>query len=397
MINHQKKIPLSVPSLRGNELKYVTECIETEWVSSVGSYVNRFEEAIASFLGISSAVACVNGTAALHLAMILCNVQQNDEVIVPTITFIAPANAVRYVGAEPVFLDCDEKLNIDPQKLEDCLKECYTKAPQGATGVINKKTGRCLKAIVVVHVFGHPVDIEPIRKLADLYQLKIIEDATESLGSFYSSLQGKKYMAGTVGDVACLSFNGNKIITTGGGGMLLTHDKTLAEKARHLSTQAKSDPLYYDHDMVGFNYRLTNIQAALGVAQMEQLESFVRIKRENFYKYQELLQDIKGLSLIEEPAYAKSNYWHYALIVDDPERAQLRDHLVKSLRVQGIEVRPLWRPNHLQKPYHHSFAYEPTRALWYGDRVLNLPCSVSLTDDDIHHVATTIRGLYGNA
>ena len=196
MINHQKKIPLSVPSLRGNELKYVTECIETEWVSSVGSYVNRFEEAIASFLGISSAVACVNGTAALHLAMILCNVQQNDEVIVPTITFIAPANAVRYVGAEPVFLDCDEKLNIDPQKLEDCLKECYTKAPQGATGVINKKTGRCLKAIVVVHVFGHPVDIEPIRKLADLYQLKIIEDATESLGSFYSSLQGKKYMAG---------------------------------------------------------------------------------------------------------------------------------------------------------------------------------------------------------
>jgi perosamine synthetase len=379
-------IPLFAPSLKGNELKYLAECIETGWISSVGSFVTRFEEAVAKALNVPHAVACVNGTSALHVSLIAAGVEPGDEVIVPTVTFIAPANAVRYVGAFPVFIDCDDRLNLDPEKLKEFLsRECLP----SDKGLMNKTTGRRIRAIVPVHVFGHPADLAPVLEAAQKYDLKIIEDATESIGSYYKNLNGGRKYAGAVGDVGCLSFNGNKLITTGGGGMILTSDEKLARRARHLTTQAKEDSLYGKHDEIGYNYRLTNLQAAVGVAQMEQLERFLRIKRENFRKYREALAALETVHLIEEPPYAASNYWHYALV------AKNRDGLMEALRKNGIETRPLWHPVHLQKPYRESQAYRIEKATRYAGEVINLPCGVELTDRQIDRVSDAIRKYYG--
>lgn len=381
-------IPLSAPFLRGNELKYLTECIEIEWVSSAGPFVDRFEKDVARYVGAPSAVACVNGTAALHISLLLSGVGQGDAVIAPTLTFIAPINAVRYVGADPVFMDCDEYLNLDPEKLARFLKnECVVRAQE----VFHRTTGRRIPAIIVVHVFGHPAELSSILEIAKEYRLKIIEDATESLGSFYRDIAGQKKHTGTLGDFGCFSFNGNKIITTGGGGMIVTADGKNADLARHLTTQAKEDTLYFRHDAVGYNYRLTNIQAAMGVAQMEKLNDFVQIKRKNFEKYREALSGLEGLSLIEEPSYGVSNYWHYALVVDEKKGPWTRDGMLAHLRKNKIEARPVWSLCHKQKPYRESCSYCIETAEKYEAQVINIPCSVGLTDDQIDRVAKTIR------
>lgn len=384
-------IPLSVPFLRGNELKYVSECIETEWVSSAGSYVTRFENDIAEFLNIPDAVACINGTSALHISLILSGVETDDEVIVPTLTFIAPANAVSYMGAHPVFMDCDNSLNLDPEKLKVFLeKECrFT-----AEGLVNNKTNRKIKSIIVVHVFGHPANIEPINELAQKYQLKVIEDATESIGSYYKNLKGQKKMAGTVSNFGCLSFNGNKLITTGGGGIIIAADQDQARRARHLTTQAKEDSLYSKHDEIGYNYRMTNVQAAIGVAQLEQLDRFLEIKRKNFEKYQEALGDLEEVSLIKEPKYSVSNYWHYTLTAEKKGSCS-RDGLLEAFQKNQIESRPVWFLGHRQKPFLNCQAYQIEKANWYWERVLNIPCSVGLTDEEIKKVTQVIRGFYG--
>jgi len=386
-----KSIPLSVPCLKGNELNYVTECIQSEWISSVGSYVTRFENDMATYLKVPHAVACMNGTSALHISLILSGVGPEDEVIVPTLTFIASANAVRYVGGHPVFMDCDDHLNIDPEKLNDFFeKECY----HSAEGFVNRETKRRVKAIIVVHVFGHPVDIEPIIELAKKYHVKLIEDAAESLGSYYKCAGSQKKMTGTIGDFGCLSFNGNKLITTGGGGMIITHQKDLADRARHLTTQAKEDPFYSRHDQIGYNYRLTNVQAAIGVAQLEQVGRFLEIKRQNFEKYCEALQDIEEVRFISEPDYSRSNYWHYSLVVE-PEGQRSRDGLLALFKKNGVESRPLWFPCHRQKPYKNCFAFQIEKADWYWERVLNIPCSVSLKDEEITTLIQLIRNYYG--
>jgi dTDP-4-amino-4,6-dideoxygalactose transaminase len=267
-------IPLSAPSLKGNEWKYVKKCLETEWVSSVGKYVETFEKNVADYLGARYAVACMNGTAALHISLLLAEVKPNDEVIVPTVTFIAPVNAVKYIGAEPLFMDCDDYCTLDIDKTKEFLAT-HCELKQGIT--INKKTNRRIAAVLPVHVFGIPVNMDPLLELADRYNIKIIEDATESLGSLY---KGKK--TGTFGLLGCLSFNGNKIITTGGGGMIITDHEALAKRARYLTTQAKEDGMEYIHNEIGLNYRMVNVLAAIGVAQLEEIDNYVALKRKNF-------------------------------------------------------------------------------------------------------------------
>ena len=372
-------IPLSAPSLKGNEWKYVKECLETEWVSSVGTYVDTFEKNVADYLGARYAVACVNGTSALHISLLLAEVQPHDEVIVPTVTFIAPVNAVKYIGAEPLFMDCDDYCTLDIDKTKEFL-ETHCVVRKGVT--INKKTNRRIAAAIPVHVFGVPVDMDPLLELADRYNIKIIEDATESLGSLY---KGKK--TGTFGLLGCLSFNGNKIITTGGGGMIITDHEALAKRARYLTTQAKEEGMEYIHNEIGLNYRMVNVLAAIGVAQLEEIDNYVALKRKNFNLYKKALSDTP-CTLLDEPAYAHSNKWLYAVLCRDTmEKNRMLEHLNRK----GVQARPLWFLNHLQKPYAHCQAYAIEKAPHIYDTLVNIPCSVSLTENEIREVVKAMK------
>lgn len=381
-------IPLSVPSITGNEWKYVKECLDTSWVSSAGKYVDLFESKIVEATGARYAVACVNGTSALQVALRLAGVKPGDEVIVPTITFIAPVNAVHYLGAEPVFMDADNYYNIDPVKTAEFIRN-ETSFRDGAS--YHRLTGKRIAAIVPVHIFGNAVDLAPLIDLCSERGIPVVEDATESLGTHYTDgpLKGKK--AGTIGLLGCLSFNGNKIITTGGGGMILTNDETLAAKARYLTTQAKDDNVRYVHDDIGYNFRMTNIQAALGVAQLEQLPDYLKTKKKNYHRYREMLAGVKGCTLADAPQYADNNLWMYALRIEEGQFGRDRERLMKELASQKIETRPVWHPNHLQKPYAHCRSYKISTALDLHKATLNLPCSVGLSVADVDRVAECIR------
>jgi len=370
--NSLTTIPLSEPRIYGNEWKYVKDCLDKGWVSSAGSYVIQFEEMVAGYVGCKYGIAVVNGTAALHLSLVACGVRRGDEVIVPSLTFVATANVVKYCGADPVFVDCDdETLCLNVEKLRIFLKvECEQKE-NGYT--YNRTSGRRVKAIIPVHVFGHPVEMDALLELCQSYNIDIIEDATESLGSEY-----KGQRTGSFGKLACLSFNGNKIITTGGGGMVVTNDSGLAERVKHLSTQAKNDPLEYDHDEIAYNYRLTNIQAAMGVAQMESLDKFIEIKRDNAHRYQDLLSSCKGLELLWERSWVRSNFWFTTVKVSKDHKIPLIEYLIS----RNIQVRPVWKPIHTLRMYKDCQAYEIESAINIYDTSFNLPCSVSLKEDE---------------
>ena len=372
-------IPLSVPSLKGNEWKYVKECLDTEWVSSAGKYVDKFEQDMASYLGAKHAIACMNGTSALHISLMLADVRPNDEVIVPTITFIAPANAVKYVGADPVFMDCDDYCNIDINKVRLFFE---TQCDFINGNLINKKSKKRVAAIIPVHVLGTPVDMDPLMELAHRYNVKVIEDATESLGSEYKGVK-----TGTLGLLGCLSFNGNKIITTGGGGMIITDDEHLAKRARYLTTQAKEEGTEYIHNEIGFNYRLVNVLAAIGVAQLEEIDNYVEIKRRNFNLYKKLLAD-NSYTILDEPDYAKSNKWFYAVLCKDKKE---KGFLLKHLNNNGVEARPLWFLNHLQTPYAKCQSYKIEKALKMYDTIVNIPCSVNLSEKEIEEVVKVMK------
>ncbi|MGB4660455.1 MAG: LegC family aminotransferase [Mobilitalea sp.] len=370
-------IPLSVPNLKGKELEYVTHAVETEWISTAGPYIIDFENNIAEYVGAEGAVACQNGTAGLHLALLACGVTKEDEVIVPTLTFIAAVNPVKYIGAEAVFMDCDDSLTMDPVKLESfCENECELQADK----LINKKTGKQIKAVVVVHVFGNMADMVSITELAKKYHLKLIEDATEALGTYYTEGEFKGKFAGTMSDIGVYSFNGNKIITTGGGGMIVAKEKERLEYCRYLSTQAKDDTLYYVHEEIGYNYRMSNLQAALGLAQLEQLEQFIETKTENYKLYQEL-----GIPLLGFRTGIRSNHWFYSYMTDQ------RDELMEALNDQEIQTRPIWKLIHTLKPYEGSQCYQIEKANYYYDKVLNLPCSSNLSQDNVRTVAAAIQ------
>jgi len=378
-----KMIPLSVPSIQGNEWKYIKECLDTEWVSSAGKYVDLFEQKICEYTGAKYAVACVNGTAALHISLLLAGVKPDDEVIVPTLTFISPINVVRYCNAYPVFMDADDFYNIDVEKTIAFIKE-ETEFKNGYS--YNKKTGRRISAIIPVHIFGNAVNLEPLVEICKERNIKIIEDATESLGTKYTKGKFTGKHAGTVGEFGCLSFNGNKIMTTGGGGMILTNDQKLADKAQYLTTQAKDDEVRYIHNEIGYNFRLTNIQAALGVAQLEQLPEYIEIKKRNYRFYKKEIDKISGLHLAETPDYAENNYWMYALQIDKEIYGKDREELMKYLWDHKIQTRPVWYLNHLQKPYKNCQTYKIEKAVELLGKTLNIPCSVNLRYEDIKTV-----------
>lgn len=382
-------IPLSVPNLKGNELAYISKAVETEWVSTAGGYVNEFEQSVASFVGAERAVACQSGTAGLHTAMLVCGATREDMVIVPTLTFIAAVNPVRYTGAEPIFMDCDDSLCMDPLKLEKfCAEECEMRGGR----LYHRGTGRRIPVVLVVHVFGNMADMEWIMDIAGRYHLSVIEDATEALGTRYTQGKYGGKFAGTIGDIGVYSFNGNKIITTGGGGMLVSNHPEMLNHARHLTTQAKSDELNYLHDEVGYNYRLTNLQAALGVAQMEQLEQFIHVKRRNYACYQEKIPNIPGLGFLKFRKGTYSNCWFYSVVCGE-SIPKSRDQVIQELLQMGVQSRPIWGLIHEQIPYQGSLAYQIEKASVYWKKVINIPCSTNLTEEDVDFVVSCLQNV----
>ena len=381
-------IPLSVPSLRGNEWKYVKECLDTEWISSAGTYVERFESDLAAFVHVPHAVACVNGTAALHVALLTVGVLPGEEVLVPTLTFIATVNAVRYVGAEPVFMDCDDFYNIDVDKTAEFLAK-ETEYRLGNT--YNKSTGRRIAAIVPVHVFGNAAMLHRLVDICRERNIRIVEDATESLGTYYLNPALENRHTGTVGDIGCFSFNGNKIITAGGGGMIVTDVAEYAKKAKYLTTQAKDDEVRYVHNGIGFNFRLTNVQAAIGVAQLECLPEFIELKRKIYATYKKKACSIEGVSVADSPAYARNNHWMVPLQIDIGRYGKGREELMGFLNEHGIQTRPVWYLNHLQAPYRMCQSYRIQKALALLESTLCVPCSVNLSEIDIEYVTEKLR------
>ena len=378
-------VPLCVPQLGGNEWLYVKECLDTNWVSSAGPFVSRFEQSLASYVGADHAIATVNGTAALHVALLVAGVKPDDEVILPSLSFIAPANAVRYAGASPVFMDVEaEHWQIDPQKTADFVnRECVWKDGE----LRNRNTGRRVAALLPVHILGHPVDLDPLTELARKFELALIEDATESLGAKY-----KGRMLGQTSDIACFSFNGNKLITTGGGGMIVTNRADWAERARYLTTQAKDDHIEYVHNDIGYNYRLTNIQAALGCAQMEQLEGFVAAKRGIARQYTHALSAVAGISCPQEAPWALSAYWLYTVLVDAQVYGIDSRRLLKHLEQENIQARPLWQPLHRSKAHAGSLSYRIEVTDKIHSKALSLPSSTGLSERDLNLVVAAVAG-----
>jgi perosamine synthetase len=383
-----KPIYLSYPFLKGNEKKYVVECLDSEWISTSGKFVSDFEKAFANYVDSPGAVACVNGTAALHISLIMAGVKPGEEVIIPALTFIAPVNAIKYVFAEPVFMDCDDYLNMDMAKLERFLTEECEFADGKLT---NLKTGRRIRAVIPVHVFGAMCDMDRLMSMAGKYNLTIIEDATEALGSKMSSGRFAGKHAGTIGDFGTCSFNGNKIITCGGGGMITAKNPEFLKKAKYLTTQAKNDELHFIHDEVGYNYRLTAIQAAMGLAQLEQLSEFVARKKKRYNEYKRAISGIPGLSILDTPSYCDSNCWFYSLLIDKELYGLNRDGLMNKFEAVKIQTRPVWKLNHEQKPYLANQAYQIEKAKFYFDRILNIPCSVGLTDEEFERVVNVLE------
>ena len=382
------KIPLSVPSLNGNELQYVKECIDTEWVSSAGKYVELFEKNIAEYTGSKYAIACMNGTAAIQLSLRLAGVEAGDEVIVSTLTFIAPVNAITYNNAKPIFLDADKYYNLDSEKTIQFIKN-ETVFKNGFT--YNKKTNNRITAIIPVHVWGNACWLDELIEFCNKQNIAVLEDASESLGTFYNAGKYKGKHTGTIGKLGCLSFNGNKIITAGGGGMILTDDESLSEKAKYLSTQAKDDPIRYVHDEIGYNFRLTNIQAALGVAQLEQLPAILKRKKEIYDFYQSKIENIKGLSLSKVPDYADNNHWLNLLQIDKKVYNEDRESLMKRLEENGIQSRPVWKLNHEQKPYKNCRSFETSNAKILVENSLCIPSSINLDKEKIIKILYTLE------
>jgi len=383
------KIPLSAPSLKGNEWKYVKECLDTEWVSSAGKYVDLFEMKIGEYTGSKYAISCVNGTSALQVSLRLVGVEIGDEVIVPTLTFIAPINAVKYNGANPIFMDADEYYNMDIDKTIQFIKE-KTIFKNGFT--YNKSTRARISAIIPVHVWGNAALLDELIPLCNKLNIAVIEDASESLGSLYNYGVNSGKHTGTVGKIGCISFNGNKIITTGGGGMILTDNLDFSEKAKYLTTQAKNDPVRYIHNEVGYNFRLTNIQAALGVAQLEALPTILYRKKEIHKRYSAELEMINGLSIVDGPKYASNNYWLNLLQIESDIFNETPENLMNRLQDKEIQTRPVWSLNHLQKPYQGCQTYKIENAQKLVRNSLCLPSSVSLKDSEIDKIVSVLNG-----
>lgn len=382
----QKFIPLSIPNFEGNEKKYVNDALEEGWVSTGGAYITKLEQEMANFLHTENVAACQSGTSALHLSLVDADVKPGDVVLVPPLTFIAAVNPVKYQFATPVFIDCDDSLCMDPIKLREfCEKECVW------DGAILTYNGAAVKAIVVVHVFGNMADMELIMDTAEKYNLKVVEDATEALGTYYSEGRYKGKYAGTIGDFGCFSFNGNKIITTGGGGAITARESTTVDHLRFLSTQAKTNPHYYIHDEIGYNYRMTNLQAALGVAQMEELSEFIRRKQSNYNLYETLFKGFKYGKLLTFRQGTSSNKWFYSLMINRKYIKMPLREIIILLEKKGIQTRPIWGLINEQKPYKREKVFKLEKAPYYADKVINIPSSTQISKDEVEYVANCIK------
>jgi len=381
-------IPLSVPNFEGNEKKYVDDAMDSTFVSTVGSYTTKMEESLEKFLNVPNVAVCQSGTAALHLSLVEAGIKPGDVVLVPPLTFIAAVNPVKYQFAKPVFIDCDDSFCMDPIKLKSfCETQCVF------DGKTLKFKDKIVKAIVVVHVFGNMADMESIMDTADKYRLKVIEDATEALGTRYTEGKYNGRYAGTMGDFGAFSFNGNKIITTGGGGAVTANNPKTVDHLRYLSTQAKDDPHYYIHHEIGYNYRMTNLQAALGVAQMEELPDFIERKHRNYDIYAEQFRDFEFASLRPFRKGTYSNEWFYSLEINrDKINATMRE-IITSLQDQNVGTRAIWGLINEQIPYQGEETYQLEKAPYYANRILNIPTSTNLTKDDIVYVVETIKKL----
>lgn len=386
-------VPLSIPNFEGNERKYVDEAIDQGWVSTGGAYITNLEEQMASFLNVPNVTACQSGTAGLHLALVDCGVHPGDMVIVPTLTFIAAVNPIKYQFAAPVFMDCDDSLCIDPEKLQEfCEKECRMENGK----LIHNATKKHVKAVIVVHVFGNMADMEAIMEIAEQYRLTVIEDATEALGTYYTEGKYKGKYAGTIGDYGAYSFNGNKIITTGGGGAVTAKEPEKVDHLRYLSTQAKDDPQYYIHNEIGYNYRMTNVQAAIGAAQMEELEEFIKRKHRNYNLYQDLFSGYELGTLLGFREVTYSNQWFYSLQIRmDRIHGTMRD-IITRLGEKGVQTRAIWGLIHEQKPYADSVCYKIEKASYYSGCILNIPSTTQLTEDDIKYSTEMIKEVLGD-
>ena len=389
-------INLHEPLLAGNERKYIKNCLDQGWVSSVGKYVDIFEKKISKYTGAKYAVACINGTTALQVSLRLVGVKKNDEVIVPSMTFIAPVNAISYNNAKPIFMDCDEYYTIDVNKTVDFINnETHTikqkKFGNNLSITVNNKTGNRITAIIVVHVFGNAANLDRLVDLCRRKNIALIEDAAESIGTFYSTSRYKKRHTGTLGTIGCLSFNGNKIITTGGGGMILTNNQKIAKKAKYLITQAKDDPIYSVHNEVGYNFRLTNILAALGLAQLESLSKYIKKKKIIHERYKAKINKIKYLSISNTPYYAVCNYWLNILEINKNLSKKKLSKIIKYLFKKGIEVRPLWHPNHLQNKYKNCQNYKLDNINKIYLNRLCLPSSSQLTKKEQDFICKKLK------
>ena len=359
-------IPLHEPKFCGNENKYVKECIDSSFVSSIGKYVDVFEEKIAKYTGAKFAVATSNGTSALHVSLLLANVNQNDEVITQSLTFIATCNAISYCGGHPIFIDVDkDTMGLSPAALKVFLKDNTTIKNKQC---INNISGRVIKACVPMHTFGHPCKIDEIKQICDEHYIFVVEDAAESVGSKY-----KDKHTGTFGQLGVMSFNGNKIITSGGGGCIVTNDKILAEKAKHLTTTAKVPHKWdFNHDMVGYNYRMPNINAALLVAQLENLNYFLTNKRKLAKTYEEFFKTQEH-TFFKEPKLSKSNYWLNTLLLKDKKQ---RNKFLKETNSSNVMTRPIWIMMHNLPMFENAQCGDLTNSKWLNDRVVNIPSSV---------------------
>ena len=374
-----KQIPLSVPNLNTDIVDNLRECIETGWVSTGGRFIAEFEEKFAKYVGSELAVSTQSGTAGLHLALRALGIRPGDRVVVPTLTFVAAVAPVLYQNAVPVFMDCDDSLCMDPDKLED-----YLKAHPGE-----------VKAVVVVHIFGNMADMERIMDLAARYDVKVVEDATEALGTFATAGKYQGRHAGTIGDIGVFSFNANKIVTTGGGGMVVSRDKEMLEYMRHLSITAKTDSLYFIHDEVGYNYRMLNIQAALGVSQMDELEDFIKTKIQNYEQYKKELSEVAGIKVLPFREDIRSNHWFYSLLIDEKALVTGRNELMHKLIGEGIQCRPIWKLIHTLEPYKNFEEYKIEKAPHYESHILNVPCSTNLTTEDVAYICEKIQEITG--
>lgn len=382
-------IPLSVPNLCGNELEYVTKAMKTEWVSTGGGYITQLEQKFAAYLDVEDACACQSGTAGLHLCLRHFGIGSGDIVLVPTLTFIATINAVMYQNATPVFFDCDKNMCMDPQQVRCFLEnECTFEA-----GIVREKcSGASVKAMIPVNVFGDLCDIKEFMEIAQEYNLIVIEDATESLGSVYDKEPYAGRQSGTVGHAGVYSFNGNKLITTGGGGMIVSNDAEVVEHMRYLSQQAKNDVLYFVHDDYGYNYRMTNVQAAIGIGQFEQLDRFLEIKKENYNRYCAKLADLPYAKIYPFTGGQIVNYWFYSLKLNQ-ENAKLRDKLITYMGENNIQLRPIWKLNHTQKPFVNYRAMSTANAWMFYNSIVNIPCSTNLTEEQIDKVCEALFNL----